>query len=336
MTKSATDPAPLDEFALIERYFAPLAAGEAGAFGLSDDAAIVPARPGYDLVVTKDAIVGGVHFRHDDPPDTIARKLLRVNLSDLAAKGAVPHGYLMACAFPATTDQAWLEDFAAGLAEDQTRFRVTLLGGDTVAMPGPLTLSLTALGFVPEGRLLRRSGAKPGDRLFVSGTIGDAVLGLMLLDGRLSGFPPRETGHLVARYRTPEPRLALGARLADLAHAALDVSDGLVADLGHLARCSGVRARLELAALPLSPGGLRYAGRDADRRTTLATGGDDYEIVFAASPEAAAPLAALAAETDVALTPIGWIEEGEGVVLVDETGATLVPRRTGYRHFAAP
>src|SRR6516225_4998121 len=224
------DPAPPPgEFELIARYFRPLAAGRAGALGLADDAALVDVPAGERLVVTADALVGGIHFLPDDPPDRIAHKMLRSNLSDLAAMGAKPLAYFMTCCFPRPLEESWLARFAAGLAEDQREFGIALMGGDTTATPGPLTLSVTAFGTVEAGRALRRSTARAGDLVAVSGTIGDGALGLAVLKGRI---PAAEgTEHLVSRYRLPEPRLALGRSLSGLATSAMDISDGLAGDL---------------------------------------------------------------------------------------------------------
>jgi thiamine-monophosphate kinase len=323
----------LDEFALIAKLFAPLAARAPGALGLLDDAAVIPARPGEDLIITKDVLVAGVHFFAEDPPDLIARKLLRVNLSDLAAKGAVPYGYFLGACFPKDTPLAWLEDFAKGLAGDQAIFGIDLLGGDTAAMPGPLTLSLTALGYVPEGQMIQRAGARPGDDLYVSGTIGDGALGLAVLKGEALGLDPADCAQLISRYRCPEPRMALGQALRGQAHACLDVSDGLIADLRHLADVSGVAAVLQLGAVPLSDAGLRWAGQDVQRRLRLATGGDDYELLFAAPAQAAGPLAIAARHTATALTRIGRIKPGRGVTVEGADGAAIEVPVGGYRHF---
>jgi len=223
------------EFDLIARYFAPLAAGAPGALGLLDDAALVDVSPGHRLVVTVDAVVAGVHFLADDPPDLIARKALRVNLSDLAAMGARPLGYFLAAAF-ADQDEPWLAAFAAGLAEDQASFGVALMGGDTVATPGPLTLAITAIGEVRSGRELRRSAAKAGDLIFVTGTLGDGALGLAALRGALPALSGAQRDFLARRYHLPEPRIDFGRALTEegLALCGMDISDGLGADLGHI------------------------------------------------------------------------------------------------------
>lgn len=320
-------PDPPPEFTLIARHFLPLA-GE-GALALSDDAALLAPPPGRHLVLAADAMVEGVHYLPDDPPETIGRKLLRVNLSDLAAMGAEPLAYLMTTALPRGTPEAWLEGFAFGLAEDQRGFGLHVLGGDTVAIPGPACLSLTIIGTVPPGEALRRAGARPGDDLWVSGTIGDGALGLAVLQGRL---PPDE--HLARRYRLPEPRLALGMALRGLAHAAMDVSDGLVQDLGHLCRAGGLAARLDLAALPLSPPASALVRGDPSWLPRLATGGDDYELLFAAAPEDAGRIQALSRATGTAVTPIGRFTQGApAVTVLGHDGGEITPAQGGWSHF---
>ncbi|MBI0536519.1 thiamine-phosphate kinase [Roseomonas sp. KE2513] len=315
------------EFALIARHFRPLA-GE-GALDLSDDAALLSPPPGQQLVLAADAMVEGVHYLPEDPPETIGRKLLRVNLSDLAAMGAEPLAYLMTTALPRGTSAEWLEGFAAGLAQDQRDFGLQVLGGDTVSIPGPACLSLTIIGTVPPERALRRAGARPGDDLWVSGTIGDGALGLAVLQRRLPADP-----HLARRYRLPEPRLALGIALRGLARAAMDVSDGLAQDLGHLCRAGQVGAVLELAALPLSPSAAAAVERDPSWLPRLATGGDDYELLFAAAPEDAARVHEASRVAGTAVTRIGRFTEGAAeVTLLGRDGGTLTPAQGGWSHF---
>ncbi|MGD9537940.1 MAG: thiamine-phosphate kinase [Alphaproteobacteria bacterium] len=322
-----------DEFALIERLFAPLARGFPGAYGLLDDAAVVAPPAGEELVVTKDLMVEGVHYLPDDPPRLVARKLLRVNVSDLAAKGARPFAYLLGVALPKTVGMDWLEAFAAGLARDQARYGMHLIGGDTVACDGPATFSLTALGSLPAGTMLRRSGARPGDRLYVSGTLGDAALGLKALKGKLAELSVAARAHLATRYRLPEPRPALGARLRGLAHASLDVSDGLVADLGHVCATSGVGAEVEAVRLPLSAAARAALDADPTLLKLILTGGDDYEILFSAPAEAAPAIRAAAEAAAVAVTEIGRIVEGQGVTVIGLDGQPLAIADGGYRHF---
>jgi thiamine-monophosphate kinase len=321
------------EFELIAKFFAPLARNASGAFGLLDDAALMKPRPGYDIVVTADAIVAGVHFLPDDPPETIARKALRVNLSDLAAKGAEPRAYVLTIALPADADDAWLESFAAGLKQDQKRFGIELVGGDTVATPGPLTMSITAFGDVPRGKMMRRAGAKVGDDVWVSGTIGDAALGLRALQRDDLSVSAKQRDAAVARYRIPEPRVAVGKAIRDVARACLDVSDGLVADLGHVATVSRVGIRLDASAVPLSSAAAAAVAAGTVSLSDLLTGGDDYELAFAAPPAARKRLAALAAKTKVRLTKIGEVGAGRGVVVQDRDGAVLSMPRTGFTHF---
>lgn len=323
----------MDEFSLIAELFAPLARGAPGALGLTDDAAVVEVPPGRRLVVTTDMMVAGGHFLADDPAAMVARKLLRVNLSDLAAMAAAPRAYLLALAVPRGTKEGWFKDFAAGLAEDQETYAIHLIGGDIIVTDGPLVASLTALGEVNDGGEVLRSGARPGDLVFVSGTLGDAALGLRTLRGELAGVDAAGRAALVDRYRLPQPRLALGARLSGIAHAAIDVSDGLVADLGHICECSKVGAEVEAKRLPLSPAA--QAALDADRslRPVVLTGGDDYEIAFTAGPEAAGQVAELAAALALPLTQIGRITVGAEVRVVDAAGADVVLGTRGYRHF---
>nr|WP_293370326.1 thiamine-phosphate kinase [Phenylobacterium sp.] len=274
-----------DEFSEIARLFRPLTGGAPGAFDLMDDAAIVPQRPGFDLVITKDAMVEGVHFQVGEAPDLIARKLLRVNLSDLAAKAAEPFGCFLAVAWPPTFGPAEREAFAKGLGKDLAAYDVALLGGDTVSTPGPFTASLTALGWVPEGRMVRRAGASYGDVLAVSGTIGDGVLGLAAVKGEIAD----PDGWLAGRLRLPAPRLDLSETLLEHARAAADVSDGLIADAGHIGEASGLGISLDLDEMPLSPSAGTWLDAQPDRAAALlrlATGGDDYEVVaaFSGSP----------------------------------------------------
>ena len=326
----------LGEFGRIERFFTPLAGP--GGLGLKDDAALVDCAPGHRLVVTVDAIVEGVHYLPDDPPDLVAKKLLRVNLSDLAAMGARPLHYLLATALPATLGDDWVARFAAGLAEDQARFGVNLLGGDSVATSGPAVLSLTAIGEVVAGAEIRRGGARPGDRVWVSGTIGDAFLGLLVLRGGYPTLAPADRAALARRFQLPEPRTVLGPRLAGIAHAMCDISDGLLADLGHICDASETGATVALAALPLSPAARLAVAGEPDLPVRLAAAGDDYELLFTAPPQAEEAIARLAAELGLPITAIGIIgpsagDNGEGVRLVDANGKTIPVAAAGYRHF---
>lgn len=330
---SETPPRRLSEFAMIAKLFAPLASNAKGAYGLADDAASLNVPAGEELVVTVDTVVESVHFLADDLADDIAKKALRVNLSDLAAKGARPIGYLLALSLPDWVDDAWLEKFAAGLKEDQKRYRIDLLGGDTTSTPGPLTISITALGSVTAGRTLRRAGAQPGDIVFVSGTIGDAGAGLALLSGPKANLSANARQTLITRYRLPEPRSDLGPMLVGTATASLDVSDGLLADLAHIADVSGVRIVLDAGLIPLSEAYFSFAGSSVSAIIDAATSGDDYEIAFTAPPSAREAIAAAAASVGVPVTEIGRVEEGNGVVLLDANGKPIPVDRPGYVHF---
>lgn len=316
--------AALGEFDRIAQFFKPLAAGFPGALGLTDDAALISPGDGHEFVVTTDALVADVHFRAKDPPDLIARKALRVNLSDLAAMGAEPVCYTLATVLPESIDEAWLAAFVRGLAVDQDEFKIGLAGGDSVKTPGPATFSVTAIGRVETGRALRRSGARPGDRVYVSGTIGDGALGLAVLKGLVGDDG---NGTLAGRYLLPQPRLALGRALVGKASAALDVSDGLVADLGHIATTSNVRVVIDADRVPMSAAAAAAVGVDARLIETILTGGDDYELAFTAPMELPERLA------DVAVTCIGRVEAGSGVAVLDRQGRPVTLPAHGYRHF---
>jgi len=323
--------APLGEFERIHRFFAPLAGP--GGLGLLDDAALVDCPAGERLVVTTDAIVEGVHYLPEDPPDLVARKLLRVNLSDLAAMAARPLYYLLTTALPASLDEEWLLGFATGLGDVQRRYAVDLLGGDSVMTRGPAVLSLTAIGAAAAGMAVRRRGARPGDTIWISGTIGDAVLGLEVLRGAHPWLAAEQRASLIARFRVPEPRTELGPQLAAIANAMIDVSDGLLADLGHVCEASEAAAVVELAALPLSPAAQAVVAAEPSIRPLLAAGGDDYELLFTASENAAAAIAGLSTRLGLPIAPIGRIEPGAGVRLVDADGRPVAVAAAGWRHF---
>lgn len=317
------------EFDFIRTRLGPLTRGHRAALGLADDAALLDPPPGCEMVLASDMLVAGVHFLDTDPPEVAARRCLGANLSDLAAMGAEPVAYLTSIAWPRTVDDGWRDRFVAGLGDMQDRFGLVLIGGDTTATPGPFTLSMMLVGSVPRGGALLRSGARPGDDVWVSGTIGDAVLGLDIAAGRLGGPDTLRT-----RYDNPEPRLALGEGLRGLASAAIDVSDGLVADAAHIAETSAVALRLEADAVPLSDATrawLETAGDDGLER--LLTGGDDYELVFTAPVERRSAIEALGMELRLPLTRIGRVERGEGVGLVDGDGRDITPARRGFTHF---
>lgn len=322
---------------LIARYFKPLATA-AGALGLRDDAAFYSPPEGHELVLTADAIVSGIHFLSGDPADCVAQKALRVNLSDLAAKGAIPAGCLMTLAMPAGTNEPWLEAFASGLKTDCEHFSCPVFGGDTVRTDGPLSVSIFAFGVLPRGTMVQRKGAKPGDRVFVTGTIGDGALGLKLLRE-----PARKTAwslsdgdatHLIDRYRVPQPRVAMAAAVRAHASAAMDVSDGLVGDLAKLCDVSGVSARIEAKTLPLSAGARRALSSEPALIETVATGGDDYEILCTIAPDRIEGFREFATAANIGVTEIGEILEGHDPPrVIGADGATLTFARTSFSHF---
>jgi thiamine-monophosphate kinase len=326
------------EFELIAGYFAPLARAFPGAYGLLDDVAVISPAYGNELVVKTDAIVGGIDFPPDEPADLIARKALRVNLSDLAAKGAVPRAYLLDLVLPKTVDEPWIGAFVAGLARDQAEYGLHLIGGDMSSTVGPITIAVTALGEAPTGRIIRRGGAQEGDTVFVTGTIGDAALGLSVSHAAPSKLDASTTTFLIARYRLPEPRVALGPQLIGIATAGLDVSDGLVADLRHLCEVSHFSAVIEALSVPLSSAARAAIAGDSRCLATALTGGDDYEILFTAPPAASARIGELSRLSGVPITPIGrmaGLSDGARprIAILDALGLPLNLASEGWTHF---
>ena len=324
----------ISEDDLIANFFAPIAGP--GALGLKDDAACLTPPPGCDLVLTKDALVAGVHFFADDPPEAVARKALRVNVSDLAAKGADPLGFLLALALPVGVETAWIERFARGLGADAARWGVPLLGGDTVKTPGPAMVSVTALGTVPTGALTPRTGVRAGDLIFVSGTIGDAALGRQarLSPQRFAGLSETSRAHLLGRYLDPEPRLVLAHALRAHASAGMDVSDGLVGDVAKMLRASGVSAHIRLCDVPLSDAARQAIAMEAALFETAMTGGDDYELLVAAAPDHAAALQEAARLAGVPLALIGAAVAGAGPPrFTGADGAEIVFAQGSFSHF---
>ena len=333
------------EDCLIARYFKPLAT-DPGAFGLTDDAAILKAL-GEDIVVTTDAIVEGVHFLSDDPPDTIAKKALRVNLSDLAAKGATPAGFVLTLALckvdeakidETKIDKTWLAAFAGGLGEDAGAFNCPLLGGDTVSTPGPLMVSITAFGRVAPSKMVRRSGAKPGDHVVVTGTIGDAALGLdILTKGKVATALANDATSrdmLIDRYRVPQPRNILAPAIRAHARAAMDVSDGLAGDLAKLCAASGVSAVIDLKSVPLSRAASAALVTNVVGVADIVSGGDDYEILCTVAPAAFEDFVRMAQSAGVAVCSIGIIVDGEpSPKWLDAEGDEMRLSRLSYSHF---
>ena len=317
---------------LIARFFKPLAT-DPGALGLADDAAFIRPPPGCDLVLKTDAIIGGVHFFPEDAAGDVARKALRVNLSDLAAKGAKPLGYLLSLALPQEIGEAWLTKFAEGLRADGEFYACPLFGGDTDRTPGPVTISVAMFGSVPGGAMVRRAGARPGDLVFVSGSIGDAALGLALRKGAAWKLTDAQRQHLSSRYLLPQPRMMLADAVRAHAAAAMDISDGLAGDLTKLCRVSEVAATVEAARVPLSDAAKAVIAADAGALETALTGGDDFEILCAVPPQKAAGFRAAAEAAAVPVTEIGAIAAGEGARFLDAGGKPLAFKRASFSHF---
>ncbi|MEQ1695334.1 MAG: thiamine-phosphate kinase [Hyphomicrobiaceae bacterium] len=327
----------MGEADIIQGVFAPLAAGFEGAFGLKDDAAAIRPPIGCDLVVTVDAVAAGVHFFSDDDAADIGWKALAVNVSDLIAKGAAPHAYVMSLAFPEMPDKAWLLGLATGLAEAQRAFGITLIGGDTDRRPGPVSITITAIGFVPAGQMVKRTTAKAGDHVFVSGALGDSALGLTLRrDGAMSAPFTVSAVHrsdLIGRYLRPRPPLALVPALRDFASASMDISDGLVKDLTRMADASGVGALIDCEALPLSDAARAVVASHPSEMASIATGGDDYQVLATVSPQHVAAFVAAACVAGVTVSEIGRIIVGHGVAILGPDGNAISFDSTGYDHF---
>jgi thiamine-monophosphate kinase len=327
----------LGEFEIIARYFAPLAT-DAAALNLRDDAAVLVISEGYELIATCDTLIEGVHFLSDDPPDSIGYKALSVNLSDLAAKGARGHAYLLSLALPRATPPAWFEGFASGLRELQEATNITLVGGDTTASPGPITITITALGLVAHGHAVLRHGCKKGDRLYVSGTIGDAYLGLRLLKepalARSWDLTEDDRAFLIERYRRPKPRMELVIPVRNYAQGAIDVSDGLVADIEKLAQTSHVGAVIEGAKVPFSRAAEKVLARAPELLAALITAGDDYELVAAVPETSVSAFEAEARNKGASVTAIGRMEALRGEIRVlGSDGGQLTLVRKGFAHF---
>ena len=323
----------MDEFEFIASYLAPLAGPEG--LGLKDDAALFKPNVDKDLVITKDTMVEGVHFPHGHYGKRTAEKLLRVNLSDLAAKGAEPIGYLLSIVWPRGVDQHVFKDFASGLAAIQKAYRFKLLGGDTTSTRGPMVVTATLIGEVPEGKMVKRGGAKLGDDIWVSGTIGDAYLGVRQVLGKPIDPKPKSANvkKFEDAYFRPEPRLSFNQVLQDYGNSCVDVSDGLIADAGHISNASNKKFEINLFDIPLSKAVHEWAGQDVERLKTLVTAGDDYELVFTAASENAASILAEADKINLQLTKIGTVSKGSSIRVSDNDGNIIEFDQTGHKHF---
>lgn len=321
----------MDEFEFIAKYLAPLAGP--GGLGLKDDAAVLKPSHGKDLIITKDTMVEGTHFPHGHYGAKTSGKLLRANLSDLAAKGAIPVGYMLSIVWPHGVDESVFKDFSDGLAAIQKKYDFKLLGGDTTSSRGAMVVTATLLGEVPENKMVRRNGANIGDDVWVTGTIGDAYLGLQKVLGRPIDPKPKGTGmkHFENAYFRPEPRISFGDHLRDYASACADISDGLIADAGHVAKASNIKFKLNLEAIPLSRPAAEWAMGDLSRIKTLVTSGDDYELVFTAPSTNESFLTE--ASAGLQLTKIGTVVEGSGVEVVGSDNTLIEFDQAGHKHF---
>lgn len=324
------------EFDIIARIFAPLAK-ESGALGLKDDAAVLTVTDDHQLVVTCDTLVSGVHFLPDDPPAAIGYKALAVNLSDLTAKGAHGYAYTLSLALPRDTEMEWLEDFAEGLAEVQELTEISLIGGDTTATSGPLTITITALGLVQHEAAITRLGAKPGDRLYVGGTIGDSCLGLRLLKepslAKSWGLSEEDVAYLSECYRRPPVGTVEALLVRNFAKASIDVSDGLAADIEKLCTVSHVGAEIETGRVPFSAAARKALEAAPDLLPDLLTAGDDYVPVIAVSESSADLFESEVEEYGVDFTQLGIVTASDGIRVLDERGSELTLKNKGFSHF---
>lgn len=322
--RSDSENAGSGEFSFIARHFRPLAGAEA--LDLRDDCALMRCPDGEEFAISTDTMVENVHFLPDDPPETLGRKLLRCNLSDLAAMGARPHAYTLNVTVPrgGRHDDSWFAAFSRGLAEDQKRYNVHLIGGDTTSIFGPLVLSATVFGLLRQNTALRRNGARAGDDIWVTGTIGDAALGLLVLQGKLKD----PSGFLAGRYHLPQPRT--GLKLHGIVSAAMDISDGLIQDCGHIAAESGVQLVLNAKAVPVSEAAASLGQTLLMQRLC---GGDDYELLLTCPPERSHALQSACQDARIPVHRIGQVQTGRSVRLLDATGRDIVLEQGGWQHF---
>ena len=321
------------EFDLIEELFVPLAKSQLGAVGLQDDCAALAVTRGCEALYTVDTLVAGVHFFENDPANLIARKLLRVSLSDIAASGGVPKGYMLALSLPDDISYEWLRSFVDGLSKDQEEYEIGLLGGDTTSTSGPLTLSLTAIGEVPKGSAVRRSGAKLGDEIFVTGTIGDAALALNLISEKGHSYARENCSDLYDRFLLPQPRTQIGPLLIGTATACVDISDGLHADLKHICDASNVGADIIQTDIPISPDARALLKNDSRNWQYVFGGGDDYELLFTASPINREKVFEFGKTTGVSISRIGSVVSEQTISVVDAEGRSVPVEMSGWQHF---
>ena len=321
------------EFDLIERLFSPLTSSHPGAENLKDDCSTLSISSGCEALYSVDTLVEGIHFFSADPAESVAKKMLRVSLSDIAASGGSPRGYLIALSLPKDVSLEWLEGFSKGLADDQKKFNVVLLGGDTTSTSGPLTLSLTAIGEVPIGQAVRRSKIEVGDDIYVTGTIGDSALALRLINEIGRKEASRRYPKLLERYILPQPRVTLGPLLIGLATSCIDISDGLCADLNQICKASNVSAEIRQAAIPLSLIAEKLVKNNQNHWQVVLGGGDDYELLFTANQSKRKVIKKLGDQVNIPFSRLGSIKTGEGVFVLNELGDLVLVDVPGWKHF---
>jgi len=321
----------MNEFDLISKYFSPLAKAVRGAEGLTDDACFLKIKNTGTMVVTTDTIIEDVHYISDTPAELIARKLLRVNISDLAAKSAIPAYYTLNITMNEKVDEAWLDSFTRGLKADQRKYGIMLAGGDTTRSTGRMSFSVTAIG--ESIKPVKRATAKQGDIIYVTGSIGDSFLGLQLRQSKLERTAITRADYFINRYNLPEPKLDFGVLLGGFASAACDISDGLVADLGHICQASDAAAMIRSSAIPLSTQALSLIKRGSYKLEQFITHGDDYEICFTVPPHKQAIAEEAARKTETRISAIGEVIKGKGVLVINDKGRPVIVNHGGYSHF---
>ena len=323
----------LNEFELVKRHLEPLVLDREAAASLKDDCAVFGISSGHEVAISVDTLIADIHFFKNDPPKQIAQKVLRVNLSDLASSGAEPKFYFLAMSLPSTIGMDWIEQFCLGLGADQTKFGISLLGGDTTSTPGPLSLTVTVIGEVPKGKAIRRGGAIEDEDVYLTGVIGDAALALSLiktkgLDSVSKNFPV-----LLERYRLPQPRTVLAPDLRQIASACIDISDGLAADLEHICKTSGIAADIKISLLPISDAARVLIKEDKKKWETIISGGDDFELLFTAQPKFSSVIKRLSKEKNIQINCIGKTKKGSGVRFFDSKGKLFAVKKRGWQHF---
>ena len=319
-----------NEFEIISDFFSPLARDK-GSFGLSDDVAVLSKAKGYHFIVSTDMLISEVHFFSNDDPEDIASKCIRVNISDIVSKGAIPKYYFLSIALPKETDDKWIKSFTKSLKIEQKNFNISLMGGDTVSTTGPLTINIVCIGVIEKNKLIRRNGAMPGEDIYVTGEIGSAKIGLEILKKNIIANSDLEN-YFIKKYRLPCPRNKLGPKLINLASSSIDISDGLISDLNHICLASNVKAEVNYSLLPVSNCISQLNLTENQLKNIILNGGDDYEIIFTSNSLNSTKIFDLSKFLEVNITKIGMIVQGEGIEVFDKESKKIDLILDGYKH----